>query len=303
MTSSRTGLVVVGGLLGLALSTACAPKQVRVAAVTAMSVADLQQVVARGPFSDDPCQAAWFYAVADTRKAGERLDALVAQAPTCPLPIARVRLVQLARTELLSWGAEARASDPATRLELARFAATTRWEPGTSAVADLVADEHPEVRLAAIAAVRALRLSIAAGQLEKSLSAKVPRPVDERALLCTTLTEFNIDAPLAPCRGLNPVEVPTPVVEPRPAPNLCRGLINALVSPNPAATRRALLELARPFVELREGCAVPNELVLRLVQTPPAPEVGSAAAMLLLWVNHPPAMRRAGKWSTQVVAP
>lgn len=269
-----------------------------------MTVAELQKVVARGPFPDDPCQAGWFYAVADTRKAAERLDALVAEPRPCPFPLAKVRLVQLARTDQLSWAAESRAEDTETRLELARFAATSKWEPGTSAVADLVNDADPSVRQAAISAVRALRQSIAVGQLEKSLSLKPARSAEERALLCTALTEFNIDVPPAACRGLQPVPPPTPPEAPgRPAPNLCRTLVTSLASADATVVVRALLELAAPWVQLRLGCDVPNEQLLRLVQFSASPEVRAAAALLALWKHHPADMRRTPAWTTTLVEP
>jgi hypothetical protein len=282
----------------------CAPKRVEPAATSAMTVTELQQVVARGPFPDDPCQAAWFFAVAGTTKAGERLDTMMAESATCPVPMARVRLVALARADTLSWAAESRATDTATRLELAKFAATSKWEAGTSAVADLVNDPDEGVRLAAVEAVRALRQSISVGALEKSLFTKPARAPPERALLCTVLTGFNIDVPPAACRGLAPVPAPSPPESVgKPPPNLCRTLITKLASADAATQVRALLELAGPWVQHREGCAVPTEPVLRLTQTATAPEVRAAAAMLTLWMHHPPDMRRTPKWAATIISP
>lgn len=291
-------------LLAIAL-LACSPKRVEpdVAKVTAMSVAELQKVVARGPFPYDACQEAWFYAVVDTKKSAEQLDKLVAQDSACASAIARVRLLQLARADTLSWAAETRAPDAATRKELARFAATTKWEPGTSAVADLVNDADEGVRLEAVKAVRALRSSIAVGELEKSLASKPPRAAAERALLCTVLTEFNIDVPPSACRGLEPVPLPSLADPPgRPPPNLCRTLITNLASPDPLTQARAVLELAGPWVQQRLGCEVPSTPLLGLAQTG-APEPRAAAAMLLLWMNHPPDMRRMPGWPKSVVSP
>lgn len=284
---------------------ACAPKRVEpaVVAATAMTVQELQKAVARGPFPYDACQEAWFMAVADTKKAAEQLDKLVAQDSACASATARVRLLQLARADTLSWAAETRANDAATRRELARFASTSKWEPGTSAVADLVMDPDESVRLEAVKAVRALRQSIAVGQLERSLLLKPPRNATERALLCTVLTEFNIDVPPAACRGLEPVPVPSPPDPPgKPPPNLCRTLITTLASPDPLTQARALLELAGPWVQVRDGCSVPNAPLLALVQTG-APEVRAAAAMLLLWMHHPPDMRRTPGWGKTVISP
>lgn len=286
------------------LPLACAPKRVEPAATAAMTVKELQLAVARGPFPDDGCVAAWFFAVADTRKAGEQLDAMVAAQPSCPRSMARVRLVSLARTDALAWGAESRAPDTATRLELARFAAMAKWQPGTSAVADLVNDADPAVRMAAVEAVRALRQSMSVGALERSLSATPQRPADERALLCTTLTGFNIDVPPAACRGLSRVPLPEPTAPVgKPPPNLCRTHVTNLASTDAGTQVRALIELAGPWVEHREGCEVPNELLLRLTQTALAPEVRSAAAMLTLWMHHPPDMRAAPGWATTIISP
>lgn len=283
---------------------ACAPKRVEPVTATAMTVKDLQAVVARGPFPDDPCQAAWFYAVADTAKGGERLDALVREELPCPWPMARVRLVALARADTLSWGAESRAPDATTRLELARFAANARWEAGTSAVGDLANDPNEAVRMEAVQAVRALRQSISVGQLEKSLASKPPRGPEERALLCTALTEFNIDVPPSACRGLSPVPLPQPP-EPvgRPPPNLCRTHLTALGAADAATQVRALLELAGPWVQHREGCEVPTALLLQLVQHAPAQDVRAAAAMLTLWMHHPADMRRTPTFRAKVIAP
>ncbi|MDP1922883.1 MAG: hypothetical protein Q8L14_41955 [Myxococcales bacterium] len=283
---------------------ACAPKRVEPAATSAMTVKELQQAVARGPFPDDPCQAAWFFAVAGTTKAGERLDTMMAEPSTCAVPMARVRLVALARTDTLSWGGESRATDTATRLELAKFAAISKWEAGTSAVADLVNDTDEAVRLAAVEAVRALRQSMSVGALEKSLLQKPPRAAEERALLCTVLTEFNIDVPPTACRGLAPVPAPSPK-DPvgKPPPNLCRTLITKLSSADAGTQVRALLELAAPWVQHRDGCAVPNEVVLRLTQVAAAPEVRAAAAMLTLWMHHPPDMRRTPTWGATIISP
>lgn len=283
---------------------ACAPKRVEPAATSAMTVKELQQAVARGPFPDDPCQAAWFFAVAGTTKAGERLDAMMAEPSTCAVSMARVRLVSLARADTLSWSAESRATDAATRLELAKFAATSKWEAGTSAVADLVNDADEAVRLAAVEAVRALRQSMSVGALEKSLLQRPPRAAGERALLCTALTEFNIDVPPASCRGLAPVPVPSSK-EPvgKPPPNLCRTLITKLSDVDAGTQVRALLELAAPWVQHRDGCAVPNDVVLRLTQVAVAPEVRAAAAMLTLWMHHPPDMRRTPTWGATIISP
>ncbi|MCA2978496.1 MAG: hypothetical protein INH41_17325 [Myxococcaceae bacterium] len=282
--------------------SACAPRRVAPPVVTGLTIAELQQVVAKGPLPDDPCQTAWFSAVADTRAAAEALDALVAAAPDCPVPVARVRLASLARADTLSWGAESRAPDAATRLHLARFAAQSRWEPGTSAVADLVLDPDPQVRLSAVAAVRALRLVIAAGALERSLATTPARPPDEKALLCTALAELGVDPPRA-CGGLKPVAV-VPVEPPdRPAPNRCRALVTSLASPDATVQRRALLELTRPWVDVRLGCAVANEPLLRLVQQSPDAAVRAAAATLLAWKLHPPDMRRAPSWPSTLVEP
>lgn len=282
----------------------CAPKRVEQAATSAMTVKELQQVVARGPFPDDACQAVWFYAVAGTTKSGERLDTMMAENTACPVPMARVRLVALARTDALSWAAESRATDHATRLELAKFAATSKWEAGTSAVADLVNDADETVRIAAVEAVRALRQSISVGALEKSLLARPPRATDERALLCTVLTEFNIDVPPAACRGLAPAPVPAPKENVgKPPPNLCRTLITRLSSTDAGTQVRALLELTSPWVQHREGCSVPNELVLRLTQQAVAPEVRAAAATLTLWMHHPPDMRRTPTWGATIISP
>lgn len=287
----------------LTFTLACAPKNIPPPAATAMTVVELQQAVARGPFPYDACQEAWFYAVADTKKAAARLDTLVAQDSSCASAIAKVRLIQLARSDTLSWAAESRASDVATRLELCRFAATSKWEPGTSAVADLVLDPDEGVRIAAVKAVRALRQTIAVGPLERSLAMKPPRKDEERAQLCTTLTEFNIDVPPAACRGLEPVEPPSPPDVPgKPPPNLCRTLITSLASPDFGTQSRALLELAAPWVQFRNGCSVPNDLLLRLVQQG-APEVRATAAMLLLWMHHPPDMRRTPGWGKLVISP
>ena len=269
-----------------------------------MTVKELQQAVARGPFPDDPCQASWFYAVAGTTKAGERLDAMMVQDAQCPVPMARVRLVALARADALSWAAESRATDTATRLELAKFAATSKWEPGTSAVADLVNDTDEAVRLAAVAAMRALRQSISVGALEKSLLTRPPRGNDERALLCTVLTDFNIDVPPAACRGLAPVPAPAErALVGKPPPNLCRTLITKLSSTDSGTQVRALLELTSPWVQHREGCTVPKELALRLTQQAVAPEVRAAAAMLTLWMHHPPDMRRTPMWGATIISP
>lgn len=292
-------------LLVLALVMACTPKRVEQAApsATAMTVAQLQQAVARGPFPDDPCQAIWFYAVAGTNKAGEVMDAMMTRPSSCASELARVRLVSLARSNQLSWAVESRAEDLATRLELARFAALAKWDPGTSAVSDLVLDADESVRVAAIIAVRSLRASIATGQLERSLASKPQRWPDERSQLCTALTEFGADAPAAQCRGLSLVPLP-PKPEPpgRPPPNLCRSLITNAQSPEPGTQLRAILELASPWVRHREGCVVPPELALRLVQF--APEANrAAAAMLTLWMNHPPDMRRAPTWPTTNITP
>lgn len=296
----RRALVV---LMAWGCATTPQPAKVVAFAPTAMSVADLQLAVARGPFPDDVCQAAWFYAVADTRKASEVLDVLVRQPSACAEAMARVRLVQLARADTLSWATESRAEDVATRLELARFAATSKWEPGTSAVADLVNDADAAVRQAAVTAIRALRQSIAVGQLEKSLLQKPPRAAEERAALCTALTEFNIDVPPAACRGLQPVAPFQPAeAVGKPPPNLCRTLISNLGANDPTVQRRALLELAEPWVLHRDGCSVSNAKVLSLVQRG-APEVRAAAAMLLLWSHHPADMRRVPKWVTTVIAP
>jgi hypothetical protein len=287
----------------LAALSACVPKTVPPPPVTAMTVVELQQVVARGPFPDDACQEAWFLAVADTKKAATRLDVLTQQDSACASSTAKVRLVQLARADTLSWAAESRAPDVATRLELARFAATSKWEPGTSAVADLVLDPDENVRVLAVTAVRALRQTIAVGPLERSLANKPPRGDEERALLCTTLHEFNIDVAPAACRGVEPVPALEPPEGPgRPPPNHCRTQVNALTSPDSLTQARALLELAAPWVKVRLGCSVPNDTLLRLVQHG-APEVRSTAAMLLLWMNHPPDMRRTPKWGATVIAP
>jgi hypothetical protein len=283
-------------------SLSCAPKRVAPVVVTGQTIAELQQVAAKGPLPDDPCQAAWFSAVAETRRAAEALDAIVAAAPECPVSVARVRLVALARTDALSWAAESRAPDAATRFELARFAATARWEPGTSAVADLVLDADAGVRLAAIAAVKALRLIIAAGALERSLTATPPRSADEKALLCTTLAELGVDPPRA-CGGLKPVEVAAPEAPSRPEPNRCRALLTSMTNADPSVQRRALLELTRPWVDLRLGCEVGNEPLLRLVQQAPDASVRAAAATLLLWKLHPPDMRRTPAWSRTLVEP
>lgn len=283
---------------------ACAPKRVEPAATSAMTVKELQQAVARGPFPDDPCQAAWFFAVAGTTKAGERLDTMMSEPSTCAVPMARVRLIALARTDTLSWGAESRATDTATRLELARFAATSKWEAGTSAMADLVNDLDEDVRVAAVDAVRALRQSISVGALEKSLIAKPQRSAAERALLCTVLTEFNIDVPPTSCRGLAPVPAPSPRESVgKPPPNLCRTLLTKLSADDAGTQLRALLELASPWVQNREGCSVPNEVVLRLTQQAVAPEVRAAAAMLTLWMHHPPDMRRTPTWGATIISP
>lgn len=290
--------------LCLLLVLACAPKRVEAPpSATAMTIAQLQHVVARGPFPDDPCQAMWFYAVADTKKAGEVMDTLVEKASPCSAELARLRLLSLARTNVLSWGVESQAKSVATRLELARLAAIAKWDPGTSAVGDLVLDPDEQVRLAAIVAVRVLRASIVVGQLERSLAVKPPRWPEERAALCTALTEFGADAPASACRALSPVPLPAPP-EPvgRPPPNLCRTLITNLESPNVGTQLRALLELAGPWVRVRRGCAVPNELVLRLVQFAPE-ENRAAAAMLTLWMNHPPDLRRTPTWPAIVVTP
>jgi hypothetical protein len=268
-----------------------------------MTVLELQQVVARGPFPDDPCQAIWFYAVAGTKKAADVMDAAMTRPSTCAAELARVRLVSLARSNQLSWAAESRAEDAATRLELARFAAMARWEPGTSAVADLVLDSDESVRVAAINAVRSLRASISVGQLERSLAIKPPRWPEERALLCTALTEFGVDAPAASCRGLSLVPLSAKDEPPgRPNPNLCRTLLTKAESTEPGAQLRAILELAAPWVRHREGCVVPSELALRLVQFAPEPN-RAAAAMLTLWLNHPPDMRRAPSWPTTNITP
>jgi hypothetical protein len=288
--------------LVLVLLAACAPRRVAPAVVNGQTIAELQQVVARGPFPDDPCQAAWFYAVADTRKGAEALDAVVAAAPECPVPVAQVRLIAMARADTLSWAAESRAPDAATRFHLARFAATARWEPGTSAVADLVLDPDPGVRLAAVAAVKALRLAIAVGALERSLTATPPRSADEKALLCTTIAELGVDAPRA-CGGLRPVEVASPQALERPAPNRCRALIGSLAATDPTVQRRALVELIRPWVETRLGCEVPNEPLLRLVQQSQDASVRAAAATLTVWKLHPPDMRRTPNWSGTLVEP
>ena len=290
------------GWVVLAATLACTPKRVAPVVVTGQTIAELQQVAARGPLPDDSCQAAWFSAVADTRKAAETLDAIVANAPECPVPVAQVRLVALARTDALSWGTESRAADAATRFHLARFAATARWEPGTSAVADLVLDADAGVRLAAVAAVKALRLIIAAGALEKSLAASPPRSPDEKALLCTTLAELGVDPPRA-CGGLKPVEVAPPEPPVRPAPNRCRALVASLSGADGTVVRRALLELTRPWVEFRLGCDVENQPLLRLVQQSPDASVRAAAATLLLWKLHPPDMRRTPGWPRTFVEP
>lgn len=75
-----------------------------------------------------------------------------------------------------------------------------------------------------------------------------------------------------------------------------------LESPNHGTQLRAILELAGPWVRQHLGCAVPNELVLRLVQTAPE-ENRAAAAMLTLWMNHPPELRRTPSWPATIVTP
>lgn len=291
--------------LVLLFVVACAPKRPDPAATsaTAMTIAQLQQVVARGPFPDDPCQAMWFYAVADTRKAAEVMDAVVQKPSPCADVLARLRLISLARTNQLSWGVEAQAADVATRLEVARLAPHAKWDPGTSAVGDLVLDVDEGVRLAAITAVRTLRASITLGQLERSLATTPPRWPEERAALCTAVTEFGADAPAAACRALSPVPLPGPPEPPtRPPPNLCRTHLTNLDSPNAGTQQRALLELAGPWVRDQLGCDVPNELLLSLVQFAPD-ENRATAAMLALWVHHPPALRRTPGWPTTIVTP
>lgn len=293
-------VLAVGCASTKAASTATQPAALK---ATAMSVGTLQLVVARGPFPTDPCQAGWFHAVVDSPDSAAKLDELVAKELPCAVPIARLRLTQLARTDALSWGAETRAADVTTRRELAHFAASAKWDPGTSGVADLVLDADESVRVEALKAVRALRLSIAVGQLEKSLSLKPARRDVERALLCTILSEFNIDVPPAACRGLGRVELPEPV-EPagKPQPNLCRTVVTNLSAVDPATQIRALLELAQPWVTVHEGCSVPNVQLLHLVQNGAA-DVRAVAAMVLLWSHHPPELRRTPAWPKTVLEP